>query len=657
MQILKPVIRPLEWESNYFGVRTSMLAEADLDDDALADALRQARGDGVQLLVWPALGGRIAPRCLCDEFNGMLVDRKATFSKAIRAGGAALDSLPDDELPVIRYTAATASAELCDLAIAAGAYSRFKVDPHIQQKQFEGMYRRWIDKSVQGELANVVLIAALDNGHADTRRLGGMITLAESHGVASIGLLAVASEMRGRGIGSTLMRTAHCWMSARNAHEARVVTQLANAAACRLYERCGYSSRRCSTTITFGCEQRGRRVVHRAPECSATALRGVRFMKSTASHSGRLASQRPAFDSSPAAPCGPRVQGVRLADTREAVDLSVVIPVYNSATMLPQLLARLRRILNDLDMTYELVLVDDGSPDDSWRVLSALQQDDPDNITAVQLMRNYGQHNALMCGFRHARGTLIVTMDDDLQHPPEEIPKLLDAIIANDLDLVYGCYDKKKHAGVKNAGSAFVNMFFRRVFRLPVTVTAFRIFRRELLAAILGYTRPFTFIDGLLAWNTRRVGTTIVEHHPRPVGKSGYSLAKMVTLALNLFTNFSLLPLQIVSLVGSFAAACGLLMGIYYLILHFTGSITTPGYASIIVSILTLGGLQLLGLGIIGEYLGRLHLNVNAKPQYWERQVLMAYAEDQTNSGPRPTSTLFGVESDSAGPAATGQQT
>lgn len=321
---------------------------------------------------------------------------------------------------------------------------------------------------------------------------------------------------------------------------------------------------------------------------------------------------------------------LRLSPRHDLVDLSVVIPIYNSALIMPSLLARLRSVLDSLDITYEVVMVEDGSPDDSWRVLSALQQQDPEHIVAVQLMRNYGQHNALMCGFRHSRGALIVTMDDDLQHPPEEIPNLLKTLAAGDLDLVYGCYDKKKHPLLKNAGSAVVNMFFRHVFSLPVTVTAFRVFRRELLEAILSYTRPFTFIDGLLAWNTRRVGTTTVEHHPRTIGRSGDSLAKMVTLAINLFTNFSLIPLQLVSLMGSLAAICGLLTGVYYLINHFTGSITTPGYASIIVSILTLGGIQLLGMGMIGEYVGRLHLNVNEKPQYRERHVLVT-PDDRTS--------------------------
>jgi undecaprenyl-phosphate 4-deoxy-4-formamido-L-arabinose transferase len=366
-------------------------------------------------------------------------------------------------------------------------------------------------------------------------------------------------------------------------------------------------------------------------------------MQLAASHAKGSTTRQPAAVLPPEVLPGLRAQTVRYAEAGDAVDLSVVIPVYNSAPIMPQLLARLCKVLDGLDMTYEIVMVDDGSPDDSWCELSALQKLYPEKITAVQLMRNYGQHNALMCGFRHTRGKLIVTMDDDLQHPPEEIPKLLKAIQSNDCDLVYGCYDKKKHPMLKNTGSAIVNTFFRHVFRLPVTITAFRIFRRELLDAILGYTRPFTFIDGLLAWNTRRVGTTTVEHHPRPVGRSGDTLHKMITLALNLFTNFSLLPLQIVSLVGSFAAACGLLTGFYYLVRHFTGSITTPGYASIIVSILTLGGLQLLGLGIIGEYLGRLHLNVNAKPQYWERQVLSASPDGLANAGCPSPSTLRGT--------------
>jgi polyisoprenyl-phosphate glycosyltransferase len=303
-------------------------------------------------------------------------------------------------------------------------------------------------------------------------------------------------------------------------------------------------------------------------------------------------------------------------------DLSVVIPVYRSAETLRELVRRLNAVLADAGLEYELIFVDDCSPDRSWDILEELHREHPERIHAIQLMRNYGQHNALMCGFRHARGATIVTMDDDLQNPPEEIPKLLAAMRERDLDLVYGRYEAKQHRSWRNLGSTIVNAFFKLVFRTSIRVTSFRIMRRELMASICRYDLNFTFIDGLLAWNTQRVGETLVAHHPRREGRSGYSIAKLLLLALNLFTNFSLLPLQVISVIGSLTAALGLGLGVYYLVLHLLSQITVPGYASIMVAVLTLGGLQLLSLGVMGEYLGRLHLNVNRKPQYVTRQTL-----------------------------------
>jgi undecaprenyl-phosphate 4-deoxy-4-formamido-L-arabinose transferase len=311
------------------------------------------------------------------------------------------------------------------------------------------------------------------------------------------------------------------------------------------------------------------------------------------------------------------------------VEVSVVIPVYNSAEILPALYARLRAVLAAFDRPYEIVFVDDGSQDASWAVLEGLQRDDPAHVVAVQLMRNFGQHNALMCGFRHARGDYVITMDDDLQHPPEEIPKLLAVMRANDLDLVYGAYDSKRHGAAKNLASRLVNLFYRFVFQSSVTVTAFRAVRRELVDTILSYTLNFTFVDGLLAWNTRRTGEVTVAHHPRAAGRSGYRLGKLLTLAFNLFTNFSLVPLQLVSFCGVGAAIVGFALGVYYLYQYTISGITVPGFASTIVSILVLGGLQLLGLGILGEYVGRLHLNVNRKPQYSVRRVVSAARDEQ----------------------------
>ncbi|MEX1233287.1 MAG: glycosyltransferase family 2 protein [Planctomycetaceae bacterium] len=315
-----------------------------------------------------------------------------------------------------------------------------------------------------------------------------------------------------------------------------------------------------------------------------------------------------------------------------AVDISIVVPVYRSAQSLPVLIDRLNAVLQTLGRSYEIILVDDGSPDDSFRVMRALQARQPDVITTVQLMRNYGQHNALMCGFRHVRGRYVVTLDDDLQNPPEEIPKLLEAIERGELDLVYGCPDAKQHESWRNAGSALINIFFRTVYKLSVTVTPFRIMRRQLVDSIVPYALNFTYVDGLLCWNTQRVGQVTVEHHARPHGRSGYSLGKLMVLALNLFTNFSLLPLQLVSGVGFAASFIGMITAAFYLYRYLFDQITVPGYASTIVAILVLGGLQLLSLGLIGEYLGRLHLNVNKKPQYTERQATTAGHRPQDES-------------------------
>ena len=307
-----------------------------------------------------------------------------------------------------------------------------------------------------------------------------------------------------------------------------------------------------------------------------------------------------------------------------ALDLSIVIPVYRSAAALGELTARLMAALEKLNLAYEIIFVDDDSPDDSWSVLSKLQAQYPGRVCAVRLMRNFGQHNALMCGLRHARGRYVITMDDDLQHPPEEIPKLLQAIEHTQADLVYGVPRRKKHNRWRNLGSMVVTAFYRLVFRSRVQPSAFRIIRRELVEAVLSYNLNYTYLDGLLAWNTQRIAEVEVEHRPRASGRSGYSLSKLLVLALNLFTNFSLLPLQAVSVMGFVASLGGLGLGAYYLGRYLFGEVAVPGYASTIVAVLVLGGLQLLALGVMGEYLGRVHLNINRKPQYTIREILPA---------------------------------
>jgi len=305
-----------------------------------------------------------------------------------------------------------------------------------------------------------------------------------------------------------------------------------------------------------------------------------------------------------------------------SASLSVVIPCYGSEHTIRPLVERLVRVLEAEGRSFEIVLVDDGSPDGVWEVLTALHRERPEQIVAIQLMRNFGQHNALMAGLRRARGDVLVTLDDDLQHPPEEVPKLLRALEEGNLDLVYGTYEERRHRGWRNAGSWLVTGLFRKLFGVDFTFTSLRALRRELAESVFTYSLNFTFLDGLFAWTTTRIGSVPIRHELRRAGASGYSLSKLLLLSLNMLTNFSLAPLQVVSWLGVAAAGLGLGLGGVYLIQTLLGRVTVPGYASSIVATLTLGGIQLLALGIIGEYLGRVHLNINRKPQYVERHVL-----------------------------------
>ena len=241
ISVAMPALARLDWECQHFGLLAAQLTAADLNDSALTATLHVARREGIQLLVWPGPCGRDVPQELLDEFGGALVDRKATYFKSLQPEFGNDDALQSSQGPVVvPYTLKTASPGLIDLAISAGAYSRFHIDSHIPHDKFEAMYRQWIERSVTGDMADAVLVVPWNSGGIAHDRIAGMITLSESAGVARIGLIAVAAEVRGSGIGSALMRAAHRWTYARKAREAQVVTQLANLPACRLYERSGY---------------------------------------------------------------------------------------------------------------------------------------------------------------------------------------------------------------------------------------------------------------------------------------------------------------------------------------------------------------------------------------------------------------------------------
>lgn len=298
------------------------------------------------------------------------------------------------------------------------------------------------------------------------------------------------------------------------------------------------------------------------------------------------------------------------------IEISVIVPVYESAKTLPDLTERLIVTISKISDAFEIIFVDDGSKDDSWSVISDLIEKNPEVIKGLQLMRNYGQHNALMCGFKYASGRIIVTLDDDLQNPPEEIHRLYEHLEETQSDVVYGLPRKRNDRYFRKFASIPIQYFIQKSIGLPGPVSSYRLIRRPVIDAIINYKLNFTFIDGLISWNTSQITYLTIEHNHRGTGTSGYSIRKLIFHALNIITNFSLFPLQIASATGLLTALSGLSLGVFYIIQYSINNITVPGFASIIVAVLTLGGLQLLALGIVGEYIGRIHLNINCKPQY-----------------------------------------
>jgi len=312
------------------------------------------------------------------------------------------------------------------------------------------------------------------------------------------------------------------------------------------------------------------------------------------------------------------------------LEISVVIPVYNSAQTLRELRERLEKVLRNLvGESYQIVFVNDGSADSSWDILKEMASTN-DKIIAINFTRNFGQHNALMCGFSQARGMYVITIDDDLQIPPEEIPKLFKEIQTG-YDVVYGIYGAKQHSKFRNLGSELVQFIYRKTFNINVRITSFRIMKQDIVHRMLSYDKSFTYIDGLISWFTTSIGNVYVEHHQRKVGNSGYTLRQLIILALNMMTNFSIVPLQVASLIGLISAFAGFVFGIYFLSKKVFLDIPVSGFASTIVAITMFSGVQLLTVGIIGEYIGRIHINISKRPQYAIQDIIAPENDNTTD--------------------------
>lgn len=306
---------------------------------------------------------------------------------------------------------------------------------------------------------------------------------------------------------------------------------------------------------------------------------------------------------------------------QKAYAFSLIIPIYKSEASINNLVARLESL--SVSEPWQAIFVDDGSPDRSHEILQHRLKNSPLEAILIRHTRNFGEHHAVLTGYRHAEGDYFINIDDDLQNPPEEALRLLEHAKKYDLDVVYGDYIEKKHNIFRNLGSAFANLTARLLLDLPDSyyLSSFRCVNSLVGEKISKIRSPYVYIDGLLSQATNRMSSLNVKHAEREIGSSGYNIRRLVRLWLVILTSFSLMPLRIASLVGVCAALIGACSLIYLLIASLIVGIEVAGWLSVISAILFFGGIQCLLLGLLGEYIGRIYLTVYGKPQAYVRTI------------------------------------
>jgi undecaprenyl-phosphate 4-deoxy-4-formamido-L-arabinose transferase len=300
--------------------------------------------------------------------------------------------------------------------------------------------------------------------------------------------------------------------------------------------------------------------------------------------------------------------------------VSVVVAVHNSEATLIELSRRIMNTLVPLVQRLEILYVNDGSRDRSWHVITDLAEQHPE-IRGLNLTRNYGQHNALLAGTQRAKGEVIVTSDDDLQHPPEEIPKLLSKLNEG-YDVVYGRPAERSHSRGRNLSSKVLKLILKTMVGAEMAEhsSAFRAFRSALRQGFEDFRGSHLSIDVLLSWSAGPVTHVAVEHHARAEGSSGYTLSKLTFLAFSMLTGYSTRPLRFASAVGLLTSLFGLLMFVYLVIRRLLQTSNVPGFAFLASEIALFAGMQLFAIGVIGEYLAQVHFRSMGKPPYVIRE-------------------------------------
>jgi polyisoprenyl-phosphate glycosyltransferase len=294
--------------------------------------------------------------------------------------------------------------------------------------------------------------------------------------------------------------------------------------------------------------------------------------------------------------------------------LSVCIPVYNGEKTIGPLVAEVIDLYKSYDL--EIVLVNDGSSDNSETVCESLAEKYP-QVVAISLRRNYGEHNAVMCALKHCSGDYAAIIDDDFQNPPREILKLLSEA-KKDYDVVYAKYRKKRHSFFRNLGSWLNDVIATFLLRKPKSLylCSFKLINRPVINEVVKYTGPFPYIDGLVLRVTANIGSVYVDHQARQEGESTYTIGKLVSLWLNMFINFSIRPMRIISIIGLLTSFISFVLAIIFLIDKVIHPEIPAGWASLALLVLFIGGIQTLSLGVIGEYVGKNYLDRNGTPQW-----------------------------------------
>jgi glycosyltransferase involved in cell wall biosynthesis len=305
------------------------------------------------------------------------------------------------------------------------------------------------------------------------------------------------------------------------------------------------------------------------------------------------------------------------------VELSVVVPVYNGSRTIPRVVGEVSALR--IDGGLEIILVNDGSDDDSAAVCSELVKNASVPMTFVNLARNFGEHNAVMAGLKAAQGQYIITIDDDLQHDPADIAAIYDHCRNGGLDVSYTYWDDKKHGLIRNLGSYLTNKMASVIMGKPKDLyfSTFRCMSRFLVDNILRYDGPYPYIDGLILQITDKIGQRKITHHDRKIGKSGYTTRRLIRLWLNIFVNYSVMPLRLSTVIGIGLSFLGLLYAIRVIIFRLLNE-APEGWASLMSAVLLFSGAQLVVLGVIGEYIGRIHLTNNRKPQFIVRDTVVS---------------------------------